>query len=528
MVEQLSLTERAQKIKNQIKNNDPDFICLDLHDTCLQQKDIKEIEKLLINNYTVLELKGNEFYKNEKIEKIITRNLTKHKKFPDDYTHALLSAHIYSNIGKNNTVSFEPSDFLTQIDCDKRNRLLSDWKIQEIFNDKTLYGCYYGILYINESKKQIILSNKATSINLEDLKNPESGLRQNIDDFFWTNYVDVIETSLKISKNIYDKWVTGKLFTLSFTGHGIGGLLASLQCYRAEYEIGFFDVKAVVFNSPGPRINCQNVTSILTPYTKNVVIDNINLTSYITNPNFVNASNVFWSNKIYTFRPIKPNNPKLDDELNKMFDFKQSAIRDYVLDGILCLNQNGIENLLKNLEDQSTIKEIVDFTKLNVLINNINWFSNLFDIKDLLSIKFFNNGLGYVYKVLKYLILDPDEFKRIFNEHEETDEFCKNLNDFQTLVKALDLKKDFIIDNKISLRSFIDKNLLDIYEQKLKKIDFKTNYLRLLQNSFDLKQNSNSIQIVLNSNHGNPSSYDIKSIQHLRDIVITLRDLQMV
>ncbi|MEO1219504.1 MAG: HEAT repeat domain-containing protein, partial [Bacteroidota bacterium] len=79
----------------------------------------------------------------------------------------------------------------------------------------------------------------------------------------------------------------GKGYSFSTTGHSLGGWLAQITVFLAEAQNFEEHVKAISFDSPGARLMLERLNPKINP----VLIDQLDITIYLSSPNLVNACN---------------------------------------------------------------------------------------------------------------------------------------------------------------------------------------------------------------------------------------------
>ncbi len=110
----------------------------------------------------------------EKIENKIIQNNKIYRRHPSDFIHGLLSAHVYLNATKGAKVEFEESH-----DNYIHNQHLCHWKVHEVYDYPEAEG-YYGVAYINEQTKQIVLAHRGTMVKWLDLFKDDSSLKTDL------------------------------------------------------------------------------------------------------------------------------------------------------------------------------------------------------------------------------------------------------------------------------------------------------------------------------------------------------------
>lgn len=129
---------------------------------------------------------------------------------------------------------------------------------------------YFGLAYLNDETCQLIIAHRGTDeiVTLKDLDD-DLHLSLGVAPEQFRSAVLFIE---RVRLMIVDEEPCGESYTLSFTGHSLGGALAELSAAWWEYEF----TTAVTFDSPGVQY-IEDAAS--------------RITSYLAAPNVVNTAN---------------------------------------------------------------------------------------------------------------------------------------------------------------------------------------------------------------------------------------------
>ncbi|WP_342269630.1 hypothetical protein [Rickettsia endosymbiont of Orchestes rusci] len=188
-----------QNILNKLAVNDPSFSNLDLSTFHLTQEQVQEIASKIQNNNFV----GNVIwgtYPNstmsliENIENKIIQNNKQYQYYPNDFTHGLLSSHVYLDSKDKEKVLFKSDDPLA-----KYNSHLKNWYVHKVFTKVDNAG-YYGTLYVNEQTKQAVLAHRGTTLELKDLFKGNSSIQTDIKGVLGKQIVAQQITSYVVSK----------------------------------------------------------------------------------------------------------------------------------------------------------------------------------------------------------------------------------------------------------------------------------------------------------------------------------------
>ncbi|MEM7362019.1 MAG: hypothetical protein AAF335_03335 [Bacteroidota bacterium] len=206
---------------------------------------------------------------------------------PADYELAFLSGHVYKSkeaLEKEKAQEDGSPPTLTQ-KVNGKEEILAGWEIQEIFTHDD-YSSYQSVLYLNKNKNQLVLAYQGTS-SLKDWggtnipaivgNDPATGQQKIIE--------EALEASISLANNAD--------YTLSLTGHSLGGWLAQVASFIAydQYLEGIEYpkrmLKTVVFDAPG----AQEILEKLNHNVIKVKLDLLDITNYVSTPNIVNTFN---------------------------------------------------------------------------------------------------------------------------------------------------------------------------------------------------------------------------------------------
>ncbi|XVN40490.1 MAG: hypothetical protein RCO49_06710 [Rickettsia endosymbiont of Argas persicus] len=80
-------------------------------------------------------------------------------------------------------------------------------------------------------------------------------------------------------------------YNLSFTGYSLGAWFAELSLYFAHQDFNYSKAKAITFDSPGSAKIMDSFKPNIISHETHFDIKNLNITTYLSAPNFVNTSN---------------------------------------------------------------------------------------------------------------------------------------------------------------------------------------------------------------------------------------------
>ena len=226
-------------------------------------------------------------------------NLRAMKIFPSPYEYAILSKHAYRNdVSKGDKVEVSHNHKLYK---------LHEWEVYKVFSpekESTLgkiwqkcglpYG-YRGILYRHRRKKQMVLAHRGT----EGLRNLDAW-ETNIASIVFNGMGGQQTLTLDLVKEAFTLACKKGAYSLSFTGHSLGGWLAQVSLFvffehaavRALNPNLYSKIytKAVTFDTPGAykmldKMNAAIGGTISTE-------EDLDITNYLSLSNWVN-----WCNK---------------------------------------------------------------------------------------------------------------------------------------------------------------------------------------------------------------------------------------
>lgn len=356
-----------QNILNQLIENNPSFVHLDLSKLHLTEKQLTELAIKIQNNNFV----GNVSWGNkpsnsdelvDKIESKIILNNQNYKHHPNDYIHGLLSSHAYVNSKENVPVIFtteeeekkcreqieiwrkeSDSKMVEYYDSIRSNRQinkneesrikkeqkklldskitkqneelekykkhieswnehLKGWEVDKVFSSNEA-DKYYSAVYINKQTGQVVLAHRGTDFTqiLSDLPQPDCSLKTDLAGVLGGKIVPQIIKAHEATKYATDH-AKSKAYNLSITGHSLGAWLAELSIYFCHRDFEYHKAKTVTFDSPGSVIHMKNFASnIINPETEFNIKD-LDITTYLSAPNFVNSCNQHVG-KVYRLSP---------------------------------------------------------------------------------------------------------------------------------------------------------------------------------------------------------------------------------
>ncbi|MEL6607160.1 MAG: Mbeg1-like protein, partial [Bacteroidota bacterium] len=208
----------------------------------------------------------------------LPNNLLELRHSPSPYECAVLSTHVHQEATQAGRAIL--------VEDNKIKHNLQDWKVLKTFHPDKLskvwqqlglsYHCQ-AILYCNETKKQLVLaykglelSNMANAIPDADTKHVMAIQKKVI--------IDLLTEALGIAQE--------QQYSLTVTGHSLGGWLAQLTAFMAQQLYPEQHVKTIAFDSPGARPMLEHLNA----GPDAIQLDYLDITNYLSTPNLINAS----------------------------------------------------------------------------------------------------------------------------------------------------------------------------------------------------------------------------------------------
>ncbi|MDE8611682.1 hypothetical protein PQ676_05590 [Rickettsia felis] len=220
-----------------------------------------------------------------------------------------------------------------------RNEQLKDWKLFKIFNEPEI-GRYYAASYINERTKQMVLAYRGTTFEKLDLLKANSPLKTHLKSILGGQIVAQQAAAYEATGEI-TKYANEINYNLSFTGHSLGAWLAELSLYFAHRDFHYPEAKAITFDSPGSAKIMDSFKPNILSHETTFDVKNLNITTYLSAPNFVNVCNQH-IHKAYRLFPkitAAEYNSKIINTLNKAV-----PIKSYIT--LLSLNGDLLDSML--------------------------------------------------------------------------------------------------------------------------------------------------------------------------------------
>ena len=205
--------------------------------------------------------------------------------FPSPYEYVLLSKHVYQD-------NIQEGDQVEVIVKDEKITL-EGWSVHRVFNEATKRGTvwqffaptdgYKAVLYTHTKKKKMVLAYKGLQYRyFRDIK---LALMT-----FFKNDSKELPFIFEFVKRAIGETTCG--YTLSFTGHSLGGFLAQISTFLASKDYLTHSsvhrhFKGFTFDAPGSRDILETIDNRYKP----TDIDCLDITNYLCSPNIFNACN---------------------------------------------------------------------------------------------------------------------------------------------------------------------------------------------------------------------------------------------
>jgi hypothetical protein len=254
-------------------------LLVDKSNESLTLSDLEDLLKKVKTNLTLGDIKwpnklpdqgrSKEFI--QKIEQELLKNNKEFSIFPRDHILAQICLDVYrDNLTETGVVSFSDENFII---------------LKTFIEPKYLY---IGALYLNESRRQLVLAHRGYSPNWKSLLNKEGTFKPNIESK-WLNQVNIPQLAVShLVTQIACKMAQENKYSLSFTGFSNGAWLAEHSIYFSNKYFDFKKTRAVLFDSPG-IVKYKN--DLDASDSSNFQFDSMNVVNYLTSPCFINSLN---------------------------------------------------------------------------------------------------------------------------------------------------------------------------------------------------------------------------------------------
>ena len=254
---------------------------------------LREDKKLKLSKESFKESIEN-FFKNKDINPI--DQLNKPPAFPTPHVLAQIASKAYEDYKRRETDE----------DYEKRLELPDGWKLLTTASNTKMNNGYFGAAFWHPTDQQIVIAHRGTKFStfgalLADIKGVLFKHYVKQMDSATTFAYKVIEVLQEVNR---EKRVPFQVF---FTGHSLGGWLAQITTYTTEYlkrgeDYNFlkndnapqsYHPHTVVFDSPGCKAMLSEMidTFDVRQNGGDSVLQNLDITSYLSAPNRINTCN---------------------------------------------------------------------------------------------------------------------------------------------------------------------------------------------------------------------------------------------
>ncbi|WP_342169818.1 tetratricopeptide repeat protein [Rickettsia endosymbiont of Seladonia tumulorum] len=338
----MSSTNKYQALITQLQKNDPNFVYLDLKDIDLTILQLEEIASKIQNNDFIGNVSWGKMPNSssdfiQKIENKIILNNQNYKQHPSDFIHGLLSLHSYIDSKTQEKVTLEKA---------KYNQYLEDWKIFKIFSESKI-GRYYAVAYVNDKTKQIVFAHRGITFEGWDLLKPDSPLKTHLKSILGGQIVAQQAAAYQTTQEITE-YAKKHDYNLSFTGYSLGAWFAELSLYFAHQDFNYYKGKAITFDSPGSAKVIGSFKPNIISHKTHFDIRNLDITTYLSAPNFVNTSNSHIHKAYRLFPEITATeySSKIINTLNKAI-----PIKNYI--SLLSLSSDLLTSMLDAFDPET-------------------------------------------------------------------------------------------------------------------------------------------------------------------------------
>lgn len=386
-----------------------DFIC-DLSEfISLDTESLNLILKEITKRAFISSIKWNENVKTcgthskdliEKIEAQISLNNENYEYFPTDYIHCLLCTHCSLDEIQTNETNNQKNILIKEM----------DWYIYQKFQEKG----YKSIIYVNDHRKQAILAFQGIKIDILDFFDRDSNVLESVIYSSLANkqiasqtYFAFLHTKIAIDLCKNEKYN----YSLSFTGYSFGAWLAEQAVFFSHRDAEYYNVKAVTFDSPGSFDYLKRFESNIYSTKTKFDLATLDISTYLTAPNFINTCNVHIGKVYRIFTESKKNLNDLNEFIlssighfpikmlkEQFMSFYNQRIKpkllkySFYLNGIKALFAEGLDLIFSqfdpNTHKPNKYKELLDWPKINFVPSKefVNNFKNILSSENVCKI----------------------------------------------------------------------------------------------------------------------------------------------
>ncbi len=259
--------------------------------------------------------------------------------YPKDLVYGLLSEHVASETGMQaGRYKIKPGDKVqitraTEFSAiGNVNSYLTDWNILGVLDDADTGYC--GIVYENAAVKQLVLAHRSTNFALSlTTKNmfKGSGAQQDFSGVLMGRILGhqalgYIATKEAVNLLKHPKYQD---YSLSVTGHSLGAWLAEMSAYYCDRSLGYKGIKTVTFDGPGSLEMMERLSKSEIQNGDAFDKTHLNIVSYFSAPNIVNAANKHVGTAYRVFPEIEHTGSKFLTQIPIVGKVQQGLLATY-------------------------------------------------------------------------------------------------------------------------------------------------------------------------------------------------------
>ncbi|KJV89685.1 tetratricopeptide repeat protein [Rickettsia bellii] len=305
-------------------------------------------------------------------------------------------------------------------------------------------------------------------------------------------------------------------YNLSFTGYSLGAWFAELSLYFAYQDFNYFKAKAITFDSPGSAKIMDSFKPNIISYKTHFDIRNLDITTYLSAPNFVNTSN-HHIHKAYRLFPkvtAAEYSNKIINALNKAI-----PIKNYI--SLLSLNSDLLDSMLDSFDSKTgkpiKYEQIIDWPCIKYEPKDNTLGGKLIDsmpiggvIKDLAKRGITATTLGSFLEVFDHFISGNVAIEQIleFYKHLEDPTQAEGKKQFELFYEGhyksqkVNLSEDVVNVNDIGSSDYYLKQLTKLSNKEIDKKEIPNlvkQQLKIIKDQYKIKLQNKKYYIFTNS-----------------------------
>ncbi len=218
--------------------------------------------------------------------------------WPTDYVHALLSSMSYRSQEEHEQSSAENPHYDISL---WRYLKEKGWEVYEYHENNKGNRGYQAVAYINRPQQQLVIAHRGTDDWRDHVTNLQSVVCNN--EGFLDGLIPIGPSQHEIQADLFSTKVIDKLrkeskdYSISFTGHSLGGWLAVHTAYLFSQHM---PTRVITFDCPGVSPLIKRLEKFIPMKEENFVIIN-----YLSDPNPVNTCNEHYGEMRRIYPKIK-------------------------------------------------------------------------------------------------------------------------------------------------------------------------------------------------------------------------------